>query len=148
MAVPWQCGPQESLAGIQKFFLFWVPINPQKNLKAKLERVHFSRVQSGKISVCVTNVKKFKISIWINICSKFIDDGHGGVRQKLFQKEFGILINNKNPIYPGGLYKFAIYAYEVKHEAKFECGFISLNNGPLNCKLSINIKVFQQFMQM
>ena len=90
----------------------------------------------------LSNVKKFKISIWINICSKFIDDGHGGVRQKLFQKEFGILINNKNPIYPGGLYKFAIYAYEVKHEAKFECGFISLNNGPLNCKLSINIKVF------
>ena len=90
----------------------------------------------------LSNVKKFKISIWINICSKFIDDGHGGVRQKLFQKEFGILINNKNPIYPGGLYKFAIYAYEVKHEAKFECGFISLNDGPLNCKLSINIKVF------
>ena len=90
----------------------------------------------------IENAKKFKIPIWIKICSKFIDDGHGGVRQKLFQKEFGILINNKNPIYPGGLYKFAIYAYEVKHEAKFECGFISLNNGPLNCKLSINIKVF------
>ena len=74
--------------------------------------------------------------------SKFIDDGHGGVRQKLFQKEFGVLINNENPLFPTGLYKFAIYSYEVKHEAKFECGFISLNDGPLNCKLSINVKVF------
>ena len=69
--------------------------------------------------------------------SKYVDDGHGGVRQKLFQKEFGLLLNND-----GGFYKFAIYAYEVKHEAKFECGFISLNDGPVNCKLSINIKVF------
>ena len=64
------------------------------------------------------------------------------MRQKLFQKEFGVLINNQNPLFPGGIYKFAIYSYEVKHEAKFECGFISLNDGPLNCKLSINIKVF------
>lgn len=41
------------------------------------------------------------------------------------------------------LYKFAIYAYEVKHEAKFECGFISLNEGPLNCKMSIHFKMGQ-----
>ena len=27
MAVPCLSNPQESLAGIQKFFLFWVPIN-------------------------------------------------------------------------------------------------------------------------
>ena len=26
MAVPCQCDPQESLTGIQKLFLFWVPI--------------------------------------------------------------------------------------------------------------------------
>ena len=25
----------------------------------------------------------------------------------------------------------------MKHDNKFECGFISLNDGPLNCKLSI-----------
>ena len=53
MAVPCQCGPQEFLTGIQKFFLFWVPINPQKDWKVKLESAHFSRVQSGKTTVCV-----------------------------------------------------------------------------------------------
>ena len=52
MAVPCQCNPQESLAGIQKLFLFWVPINPQKDWKVKLERAHFSKVESGKITVC------------------------------------------------------------------------------------------------
>ncbi len=56
-------------------------------------------------------------------------------RQKLFQKEFAIV--NKD----SRLYKFAIYAYEVRHENKFECGFISLNDGPLNCKLSIHFKL-------
>ena len=51
MAVPCLCGPQESLAGIQKIFLFWVPINHQKDWKAKLERDHFLKVQYGKITV-------------------------------------------------------------------------------------------------
>ena len=38
---------QKSLTGIQKLFLIRVPMNPQKNFK-----VHFYRVQSGKITVC------------------------------------------------------------------------------------------------
>ena len=39
-------------------------------------------------------------------------------RTKLFQKEFGILDPQQV------LYKFAIYAFEVKSEHKFECGFV------------------------
>ena len=39
-------------------------------------------------------------------------------RIKLFQKEIGILDPQQV------LYKFAIYAFEVKSEHKFECGFI------------------------
>ena len=37
MAVPCQVGPQESLTGIEKLFLSWVPMNIQKDWKAKLE---------------------------------------------------------------------------------------------------------------
>ena len=44
--------PQESLAGIQKIFLLVVPITPYKDWKVKLARAHFSKVQSGKITVC------------------------------------------------------------------------------------------------
>ena len=51
MAVPCKCGPQEFLTGIQKFILFSVPIIPYKDWKVKLERVHFSMFQSGKITV-------------------------------------------------------------------------------------------------
>ena len=40
---------QKSLTQIEKFFLFRVPMNPQKDWKAKLERAHFFKVQSGKI---------------------------------------------------------------------------------------------------
>ena len=46
---------QESLKEIQKFFLFWVPITPYKDWKVKLERAHFSKVQSGKITVWLGN---------------------------------------------------------------------------------------------
>ena len=52
MAVLCLCGPQGSLTGIKKIFLFWVTINPKKDWKAKLERAHFFKVQSGKITVC------------------------------------------------------------------------------------------------
>ena len=68
--------------------------------------------------------------------SKIVEEC-GNARQKLFQKEFAIIDKEIR------LLKFAIYAYEVKHESKLECGFISLNDGPLNCKLSINIKLGQ-----
>ena len=62
MAVTCQCGPQEFLTGIQKFFLFWMPINPQKDWKVKLERAHFSTVQSGKITVWSTLVATYVVS--------------------------------------------------------------------------------------
>ena len=52
MAVPCQSGPQQSLTGIKKIFWFWVPINPQKDWKAKLDRAHFFKVQCGKIPMC------------------------------------------------------------------------------------------------
>ena len=54
-------------------------------------------------------------------------------RQKLFQKEFSVSDKTLNS------HKFAIYAYEVVHDSKFECGFMSLNEGPVHCKLSCNI---------
>jgi len=50
----WPC-PQESLAGFQKLFLLWVPMNSQQCWKAKLERAHSFRAQSGKITVCATH---------------------------------------------------------------------------------------------
>ena len=40
---------KKSLTGIKKIFLFRVPMNPQKDWKAKLERPHFFKVQPGKI---------------------------------------------------------------------------------------------------
>ena len=55
--VPCQCGHQESLTGVRKLFLLWVPMTPQKDCKAKLERPYFFKVQSGKIPVCTTYVK-------------------------------------------------------------------------------------------
>ena len=51
MAVPCQCGPQESLTGFQKLFLLRVPMISQQCWKAKLERAHFFKVQSGKTTV-------------------------------------------------------------------------------------------------
>ena len=41
-----------------KFFLCWVPMNPYKDLKAKLERAHFSKVWSYRITVCPHNIYK------------------------------------------------------------------------------------------
>ena len=53
MAVPCQCSPQESLTGVEKFFLLWRRMNSYKQWKAKLERAHFLNFQSGKITVCL-----------------------------------------------------------------------------------------------
>ena len=53
MAVPCQCGPQESLAGSEKFFLFQVPINSQHCWEGKLESALFSTDQSGKKTECI-----------------------------------------------------------------------------------------------
>ena len=51
MAVLCWCVPQESLTEIQKLFLFWVPIISLQDWKAKVERSHFLKIQSGKITV-------------------------------------------------------------------------------------------------
>ena len=48
MVVTCQYDPQESLAGFQKFFLFWLPMNSQQCQKAKIEMDLSFRVQSGK----------------------------------------------------------------------------------------------------
>ena len=48
---------QKSLTGIKNFFLFWIPMNFQKDWKAKLERSHFFKVQPGKITVCPVLMK-------------------------------------------------------------------------------------------
>jgi hypothetical protein len=43
---------QKSLTQIEKFFLFRFPMNPYTDWKAKLERAHFFKVQSDRITVC------------------------------------------------------------------------------------------------
>ena len=53
---------QKSLTGIKNFFLFRVPMNPQKDWKAKLERPYFFKVQLGKITVCFVLIQKLLIS--------------------------------------------------------------------------------------
>ena len=41
MAVPCQYGPQKVIIAFEKYFLFWVPINTQKDWKAKLESAYY-----------------------------------------------------------------------------------------------------------
>ena len=43
---------QKSLTGIQKFFLFQVPMNIQKDWKAKLESAYAFMLKYAKITVC------------------------------------------------------------------------------------------------
>ena len=52
MAVPCQVGPKESLTGIKKIFLSWVPINIKKDWKAKLESTYSFMLKYSKITVC------------------------------------------------------------------------------------------------
>ena len=47
---------QKSLTQIEKFFLFRVPMNPQKDWKAKLKRAHFFKVRSDRITVCINSL--------------------------------------------------------------------------------------------
>ena len=50
----WPCPVSAAIKNpsrIKKIFLFWVPMNTKKDWKAKLERPHFFKVQSGKITV-------------------------------------------------------------------------------------------------
>ena len=46
---------QKSLTGIQKFFLFQVPMNIQKDWKAKLESAYSFMLKYSKITVCWTS---------------------------------------------------------------------------------------------
>ena len=48
---------QKSLTGIQKFFLFQVPMNIQKDWKAKLESAHSFMLKYSEITVC-TNLRE------------------------------------------------------------------------------------------
>ena len=48
-------GPQESFTGFQKLFLHRLPVSSYQCWKAKLERTHFFKVQSGKITVCIVH---------------------------------------------------------------------------------------------
>ena len=50
---------QKSLARIKRIFLFRVPMNPQKDWKAKLERAHFFKVRSDRITVCLITYQHF-----------------------------------------------------------------------------------------
>ena len=44
---------QKSLTGIQKFFLFQVPMNIQKDWKAKSESAYYFMLKYSKIAVCL-----------------------------------------------------------------------------------------------
>ena len=54
MAVPYQSGPQKCIIAFEKFFLFWVLMNIQKDWKAKLESVSSSFM-----------LKYSEITVWI-----------------------------------------------------------------------------------
>ena len=63
----------------------------------------------------------------------FIQSGQSSVVIVCILQEFGILDPHQI------LYKFAIYAFEVKHEQKFECGFVSFNEVPLHCQIAFMV---------
>ena len=54
MAVPCQCGPQKCIIAFEKFFLFWVPMNIQKDWKAKLESAYSFMLKYSKITDPIT----------------------------------------------------------------------------------------------
>ena len=103
MALPCQCGHQESLIGIQKIFLFCVPMTPQKHWKAKLERPHFFKVRSDEITVCFQEARRNPFKCYfvlssptklVGIIKKFpgLTDGpntHLEVSKKSFQLTSG-----------------------------------------------------------
>ena len=51
MAVPCQCGPQKCILAFEKLFLFWVPMNIQKDWKAKLESAYSFMLQN-RLWIC------------------------------------------------------------------------------------------------
>ena len=60
MAVPCQVGPQESLTGIEKLFLFWMLIDIQKDWKLKLESAYSFMLKYSKITVWALCSRNFK----------------------------------------------------------------------------------------
>ena len=57
MAVPCQCGPQKCIIAFEKFILFWVPMNIQKDWKAKLESAYsFMLKYSKAITLCANQI--------------------------------------------------------------------------------------------
>ena len=51
MAVPCYCNPQKCIIIFEKLFLLWVPMNIQKDWKAKLERGYSVMLKYSKITV-------------------------------------------------------------------------------------------------
>ena len=73
MAVPCQVGPQESLTGIEKLFLFWVPMNIQKDWQAKLESAYSFMLKYSKITVCNGSERIKSVNyIFITIAPNFL----------------------------------------------------------------------------
>ena len=52
MAVPCQCGPQKHIIAFEKFFLFWVSMNIQKDWKANLKSAYSFMLKYSEITVC------------------------------------------------------------------------------------------------
>ena len=52
MAMPFYVGPQESLTGIEKLLLSWVPMSIEKDWKAKLESAYSFMLKYSTVTVC------------------------------------------------------------------------------------------------
>ena len=68
MAVSCQCGPQKCIMAFEKFFLFWVPMNIQKDWMARLESAYSFMLEYYKITVCL--IYQLFIVFSICICTK------------------------------------------------------------------------------
>ena len=53
MAMPCQFGPQKLIIAFEKFFLFWMPMNIQKDWKTKLESAYSFMLKFSKITVWI-----------------------------------------------------------------------------------------------
>ena len=56
---------QKSLTGIQKFFLFQVPMNMQKDWKAKLESAYSFMLKYSKITVRIVRQQEESAASWL-----------------------------------------------------------------------------------
>ena len=68
MAVPCQCGPQESLGGSERFSLFQVPMNSQQCLEGKLESASIFQYFKEQL-VIIINLHVF--TFFFNLCDTY-----------------------------------------------------------------------------